>query len=150
MIEQCASARDYTNISVGVVDQNVAAFALSQMCVHGLLHRNLTLARTNLAILTGYVEKWRAKGWCEWTRPVAGTTAFVKFLRGGRAIDAVDFCRRLHEEVGVMFLPGDRGFGVRDGEKYEGFVRIGYVPETKVLEEGLKICDEWMEKEWNR
>jgi len=81
--------------------------------------------------------------------PVAGTTAFVKFTRDGRVVDAVEFCMRLQAQTGVMFLPGDRGFGDSNGEKYEGYVRIGYVPETTVLVEGLRLCDEWMGKHWH-
>jgi len=149
LIEQCASARDYTNISVSIVDQQVAAFALSPMCVHGLLHRNMGLARKNLAILTGYVEKWIVRDWAEWKKPVAGTTAFIRFMRDGTPVQAVEFCKRLQEETGVMFLPGDRGFGDKDGQKFDGFVRIGYVPDTKVLEEGLAVCHKWMMKNWN-
>lgn len=115
-----------------------------------LLDRNMKLAAGNLEILSSYVDRWAALGWAQWTRPVAGTTAFVRFVREGRAVQAVEFCKRLQAETGVMFLPGDRGFGDNGegGKRYEGYVRIGYVPERKVLDEGLRVCDAWMEREW--
>ena len=110
----------------------------------------MKLAAGNLQILSSYVERWAAPGWAQWTRPVAATTAFVKFMRDGKPVQAAEFCKRLQAETGVMFLPGDRGFGNRGegGKRYEGYVRIGYVPERKVLEEGLRVCDAWMEREW--
>jgi len=150
LLELFASARDYTNISVSIADQAVAAFALSPTCLPALLDRNMKLAAGNLQILSSYVERWAARGWAQWTRPMAATTAFVEFMRDGRAVQAVEFCKRLQAETGVMFLPGDRGFGNQSegGKRYEGYVRIGYVPERKVLEDGLRVCDEWMEREW--
>jgi len=150
LLELCAAARDYTNISVSIADQAVAAYALSPSCLPSLLDRNIKLAAGNLQILSSYVERWLALGWAQWTRPVAGTTAFVKFMREGKAVQAVEFCKRLQAETGVMVLPGDRGFGDQSdgGKRYEGYVRIGYVPERKVLEGGLKVCHAWMEREW--
>ncbi|KAG8533197.1 uncharacterized protein KY384_001980 [Bacidia gigantensis] len=120
IMSACAMARDFTTISVSQLDDQVAAFALSQDCIHNLLSRNLKLAKTNLALLEQFVDshKWA----CQWTRPVAGTTAFIKFVKMGRAVDDVVFCKDLIDKTGVMFCPGSHCFG--DGEDLRGYVRV--------------------------
>ncbi|KAJ6092170.1 hypothetical protein N7467_004139 [Penicillium canescens] len=141
IIEACASARDYTLISVGQIDDGVAAHALSSPCVENLLQRNLQLARQNLDALESFVNEfsWAVK----WTRPQAGTTAFIKFVdREGRAIDDVVLCQRLQETTGVMLVPGSQCFG--GGVDFHGFVRVGYVPEHEVMVDGLQALRKFM------
>lgn len=104
VIEQCQIARDYTTISVSKIDQKVAEFALSPDTIHGLLGRNIQLAKANLEILDRFVMKHDE--YCSYVKPVAGTTALVKFERDGKAVDASAFCKALQEKTGVMFLPG--------------------------------------------
>lgn len=144
LIEACANSRDYTTISVGQIDDAVASFALAPECIHNLLKRNLELARTNLAILEKFIDSHR---WaCEWVKPKAGTTAFVRFTKMGKPINDVVFCETLQEKSGVMFVPGSRCFG--GGEEFQGYVRIGYVCETEVLEKGLEALRTFMEDEY--
>ncbi|KAJ5928267.1 hypothetical protein N7466_007223 [Penicillium verhagenii] len=144
IIEACASSRDYTTISVGQIDDAVASFALAPECIHNLLRRNIDLGRTNLEILEKFIESHR---WaCDWVKPRAGTTAFVRFAKMGRPIDDVAFCEKLQEESGVMFVPGSRCFG--GGEDFQGYVRIGYACETDVLEKGLEALREFMEESY--
>ena len=133
IIEACAQGRDYTTISVSQINDQIASYALSPDCIHNLLGRNIKLAKTNLDILERFLEQHR---WaCGWVKPVAGTTAFVKFTREGREVDDVSFCKLLQEHTGVMVCPGSHCFG--NGEDFKGYVRIGYVCETDVLTEGL-------------
>ncbi|OQE22379.1 hypothetical protein PENSTE_c010G06593 [Penicillium steckii] len=144
LIESCANSRDYTTISVGQIDDAVASFALAPECIHNLLKRNLELARTNLAILEKFIDSHR---WaCGWVKPKAGTTAFVRFTKMGKPINDVAFCETLQEKSGVMFVPGSRCFG--GGEEFHGYVRIGYVCETEVLEKGLEALRTFMEDEY--
>ena len=142
IIEKCAEARDYTTISVSILDQQVAAFALDQNCIHSLLGRNIALARTNLELLERFVIKHDE--YCTWVKPVAGTTAFIKFSRDGKPVDAREFCKQLQEKSGVMFLPGDCF-----GEEFKGYVRIGYVNRTDVVKEGLEQARLFMRKEFD-
>jgi len=87
---------------VSQLDDQIAAFALDQNCIHGLLSRNIQLAKRNLEILDRFVDSFR---WaCEWIRPVAGTTAFVKFSKMGQEVDDVAFCQKLMEDTGVMLV----------------------------------------------
>lgn len=139
IIERCAEARDYTAISVSQLDQQVATVALSPATASSLIRRNVTLARTNLILLEEFVQRHSVH--CEWVKPVAGTTAFVKMLRNRHPVDASDFCKRLQEETGTMMLPGDFGFG----KEFSGYVRIGYVPDTEVLRQGLAQVTAFME-----
>ncbi|KAJ5090945.1 hypothetical protein N7532_009629 [Penicillium argentinense] len=144
LVEACASARDYTTISVGQIDDAVASYALAPECIHNLLKRNLELARTNLAILEKFVDSHR---WgCEWIKPKAGTTAFVRFTKMGKPVNDVVFCEMLQEKSGVMLVPGSLCFG--GGEDFHGYVRIGYVCETEVLEKGLEALGQFMEDEY--
>ncbi|KAJ5092953.1 hypothetical protein N7456_008814 [Penicillium angulare] len=145
IIESCASSRDYTTISVGQIDDAIASFALAPECIHNLLQRNIELGRTNLEILEKFIESHR---WaCEWVKPRAGTTAFVRFAKMGKPVDDVAFCEKLLEETGVMFVPGSLCFGGR--EDFHGYVRIGYVCETEVLEKGLEALREFMDEDYD-
>ena len=140
IIEACAQARDYTTISVSQIDDQIAAFALSSDCIHGLLQHNIQLAKRNLEILERFVESHR---WaCEWVRPVAGTTAFIRFINMGTPVDDVTLCEALMDQIGVMLVPGSKCFG--DGVDFKGFVRFGFCCETSVLEEGLEKMAKFM------
>lgn len=143
IIEKLQQARDYTTISVSKLDQAVAAFALDPDVIHALLGRNIQLAKANLELLERFVVKHDE--YCSYVKPVAGTTAFVKFERDGRPIDAKVFCSALQEKTGVMFLPGDVGFG----EEFKGYVRIGFVNKTEVVREGLDAARQFMRKEFD-
>ncbi|KAH7327361.1 pyridoxal phosphate-dependent transferase [Rhexocercosporidium sp. MPI-PUGE-AT-0058] len=132
IIEAVASARDYTTISVSQLDDRVASYALSGSVLHALLGRNIKLAKTNVAMLEKFIDRWSDV--CSWVKPTSGTTALVKFEKDGKPVDDVQFCVDVIEKTKVMFLPASKCFG----QEFKGQVRIGFVCETKVLEEGLK------------
>jgi len=139
-VEQIAEARHYTMISVSQLDEQVAAFALDPNTVHSLLSRNIQLAKKNLEILEKFVIK--NDDACEWVKPKAGTTAFVRFHRDGQPVDSVDFCEKLLEKTGVLFVPGSYCFG----EDFKGYVRIGYVNHTDTVKEGLDKVTQFVRK----
>lgn len=139
LIETIAAARHYTTISVSQLDEQVAAFALHSSTVHGLLARNIQLARTNIALLEKFVLKNDDE--CEWVKPVAGTTAFIRFHREGKPVDSVDFCKKLLEKTGVLFTPGSCF-----GEEWKGYVRVGFVNHTEVVEPGLNEATKFVRK----
>ncbi|KAB8232888.1 putative aminotransferase [Aspergillus alliaceus] len=147
IIEACASVRHYTIIAVGQLDDSVATLALSTPTVNNLIERNIQLARQNLAALDIFIKEFE---WAtEWTRPRAGTTAFVKFVnRDGKPIDEVAFCQQLLKQKGVMFVPGSQCFG--GGVDFKGYVRIGYVPENQVMIDGLQALREFMRNEYEQ
>ena len=145
IIETCAGARHYTTIAVSMLDQAIAAEALSENCIHTLLRRNIHLAKTNLAILDNFIEEHR---WaCSWVKPVAGTTAFVKFAKMGKVLDDESFCETLQQKTGVLFCPGSKCFGASND--WKGYVRIGFCCETTVLEQGLAALRSFMEEDFD-
>jgi aspartate/methionine/tyrosine aminotransferase len=143
IIEKLAEARHYTTLSVSHLDDHVAAYGLHPDTVHSLLARNIKLAKTNLALVEKFVIKNDEA--CEWIKPHAGTTAFIKFHRDGAPVDPVDFCSRLLDKTGVLFLPGDYGFG----KEFKGYVRLGFVCHTNVLKEGLDLVTKFLRKEFD-
>lgn len=142
LIETIASARHYTTISVSALDEQVAAFALHSSTVHGLLARNIELAKKNMALLEKFVLKNDEE--CEWVKPVAGTTAFIKFHREGKPVDSVDFCKKLLEEAGVLFTPG-----TCFGNEWKGYVRVGFVNATEIIEPGLTAATKFVRKNFD-
>ncbi|KAJ5267649.1 aminotransferase [Penicillium angulare] len=121
IIEACASTSHNTVISVSQVDDQIATFALDSPSVNSLLARNITLAQRKLAALDEFVTE--SKWVCQWTRPQAGTTAFIRFTdKGANLVDDVEFCKQLQQQTGVMFVPGSQCFG--GGVDFKGFVRF--------------------------
>jgi len=115
--------RDYSVISVGMVDDILAAIALEAK--DALLARNRAIVRENLAILDAWVADEPA---VDYVRPASGTTALLRY-----AVDlpSEDLCVRLVEEEGVMFTPGS-------ALDAEGYLRIGYANHAPVLRLGLE------------
>ena len=134
VIEACASARDYILIFIGQIDDRVATYALSKPYMDNLIQRNLQLANQNLEAVDAFASEFT---WAvSWTCPLAGTTAFVKFVnRDGRPINDVVSCQRLQGQFRVMLVPGSQCFG--GGIDFRGYVRIGYVKELETLLNGL-------------
>ncbi|KAH7018353.1 pyridoxal phosphate-dependent transferase [Microdochium trichocladiopsis] len=149
-----ASARDYTTISVSQIDDQLARYALSKDVRPQLAQRNIELAKTNLDILAAFVEGPVGREVCDWVKPNAGTTAFIRFFaRSGevqddgkrierRPVDDVAFCRDLLDKTKVMFVPGSLCFG--EGKDFRGYVRIGYVCHTDVLRGGVAALEDYV------
>lgn len=144
LIEAFASTRDYTTISVSQLDDAVAAYALNNNVIHALLGRNIQLAKTNLKLLDDFVDSWSK--FCDWVKPVAGTTAFVYFRLNKKPVDDEKLCLDVLQKTKVMLVPGSKCFG--GGEDFKGCVRFGYVCETDVLREALRKLDKYMDEEY--
>ncbi|KAK0668322.1 putative aminotransferase [Cercophora samala] len=143
IITSVAHARDYTTISVSQLDDQVASYALSEPILKPLLDRNMQLARTNLEILSKFVEKYELV--CSWVKPTAGTTALIQFSKGGLVpVHDPDFVLDVLDKTKVLFMPASPCFGL--GRDFKGYVRIGYVSETDVLEKALEALGGYVEK----
>lgn len=114
--------RDYTTISVGVVDDWLASVALQN--ADRLLDRARRITRRNASVVDAWVA---AEPAISWVRPAAGTTALLRY---DLPIGSETFCRRLLEEIGVLLVPG-AAFGI------EGTVRLGFANPEADLAEGL-------------
>ena len=115
--------RDYTTISMGMIDDLLAALALEHS--DAILARSRAIVRTNLEILDRWVASEPA---ITYVKPAAGTTALLRYAPD---LPSQEFCLRLLETTGVLFTPGS-AFEV------EGTVRIGYANNEAVLVEGLR------------
>ena len=116
--------RDYNTISVGMLDDHLAAIALEHS--DRILARSRAVVRTNLAA----VDRWiAAEPASEYVRPRAGTTALLKYAA---AMPSREFCIRLLEQTGVLFTPGS-------ALDMEGYVRIGYANNLHAIEAGLEL-----------
>ncbi|PYE85611.1 aminotransferase [Pseudoroseicyclus aestuarii] len=123
VLEAVSHHRDYTTISVGMIDDHLAAIALEG--ADRILARSRAITRTNLRIL----EEWaKDEPRITFTRPGGGTTALLRY-DGTMGSEA--FCLALLEETGVLLTPG-AAMGA------EGHLRIGYACATTVLREGLE------------
>ena len=114
--------RDYTTISVGIIDELIASIALEHK--DALIARNRGIVRANLAI----VEAWAAtEPLISWLQPAGATVTLLNY-----ALDMTSetFCTRLLEEEGVLLTPGSV-FGM------EGSVRRGFGNGTETLIAGL-------------
>jgi aspartate/methionine/tyrosine aminotransferase len=130
-IDQVMIHRDYNTISVGVIDDYFASLALENS--HKVLARSHAITRTNLEILSEWVDQ---EPLISWVRPNSGTTALLKY---GLEMPSRDFCIALLQESGVMFTPGSV-------MEMEGYVRIGYANPTAVLKEGLIRVSDFLAK----
>ena len=114
--------RDYTTISVGMLDDHFATLALDHK--DAVLARSQRITRGNLAILSDWVD---AEPLISWVRPRSGTTALLKYAH---PMPSRDLCIALLAETGVMFTPGS-------AMDMEGHLRIGSACGTDVLRQGL-------------
>jgi aspartate/methionine/tyrosine aminotransferase len=122
VLEAVSRHRDYSVISVGMVDDLLASIALEAR--DALLGRNRAIVRENLATLDAWVT---AEPGISYVKPRSGTTALLRYQAD---LSSESLCLRLLETEGVLFTPG----GALD---IEGYLRIGYANNATVLREGL-------------
>ena len=122
VIEAVARHRDYTTISVGMIDEHFAAMAIEAK--DKVLARSHAITRQNLAILDAWVE---GEPRISYVKPRSATIALLKY---DLDMDSVTFCARLLAETGVLLVPGS-------ALDVEGYARIGYANDPEVLRAGL-------------
>lgn len=121
--------RDYNTISVGMVDDHLAAIALEAR--DAILARSRAISRTNLAILSDWVDR---EPRIDWIKPRGGTIAMLKY---SLQMSSEALCLDLLQKTGVMLTPGS-AFDM------EGYVRIGYCNNEAVLREGLVRMSDYL------
>jgi aspartate/methionine/tyrosine aminotransferase len=123
VLEPVSRHRDYSVISVGMVDDLLATLALE--AAPAMLERNRAIVRGNLALLDAWIAEEPRIGY---VRPRSGTTAFLRYDVPGLSSEA--FCTGLLEAESVLLVPGE-AFDIED------HVRIGYANDPEVLVAGL-------------
>ena len=126
----CLSHRDYSLISCGMLDEQIAALVLQNK--EKILARNIELVKTNLGLLLGWVKE---NPKFSLLPPKAGTTALIRY---DFDLDSASFCRGLLEQTGALVVPGDC-FGE------EKSFRLGYGCGTRELQEGLAKLSDYAE-----
>lgn len=116
--------RDYNTISVLMLDDCVAAYALSR--ADEILRRNHALCQRNLDLIDEFVRT--SGGLAQWVRPRGGSTCFVKVTS---ASSTMQLARLLVEQHRVLVVPGE----VFD---MPGWLRIGFGNANCAVAEGLK------------
>lgn len=124
ILEAVEIHRDYTTISVSLIDDLLASAALE--VAEAILERSRRITRENLAILDAWIS---GRDDVDYVRPASGTTALLRYSAG---LGSYDLCSRLLDSAGVLFTPG-AAFGV------EGTIRIGYADDAALLSEGLTL-----------
>lgn len=121
--------RDYTTISVGRIDDHLAALALEH--APAILARSRALLAANLAVVADWVA---GEPRIEWVLPAAGTTALLRY---DLPMTSHDLCRDLIERTGVLLTPGS-AFDL------EGYVRIGIGNNPQALAAGLARLSDYL------
>lgn len=121
--------RDYNTISVGMLDDHFACIALESR--EAILGRSRAICKNNRAMLDAWVAK---EPLISYIKPKSGTIALLKY---DIDMPSREFCVQLLEAKGVMFTPGSV-------LEMEGYVRIGYANNAKVLKEGLAKVSEFL------
>jgi aspartate/methionine/tyrosine aminotransferase len=129
VLEAVEVHRDYSTISVSMVDDYFATLALRH--ADRILARSRDIVRRNLARLEAWVDAEPRAGM---VTPRAGTTALVAIDTG---LSSRELCERLLSESGVLFTPGS-AMGM------EGYLRIGYACATEDLDAGLARVSAWL------
>lgn len=129
VLQRCMVHRDYTTISVGMVDDYLAALALEHR--DAILRRSRAIVRENLGVLEAWIA---AEPQVTYVKPHAGTTALLKY---DSALPSRDVCRRLLDATGVLLTPGS-------AMDAEGWLRIGYANSRAVLEAGLERVSDFL------
>jgi len=128
-LQEVSIHRDYTTISVGVIDDYLSAIALENR--DAILARSRQMTRANLAMLDEWVSK---EPLISYIKPKSATVALLKYDLG---ISSRDFCVKLLESKGVMLTPGS----VMD---MEGYLRIGFANSTQSMKIGLEKLSEFL------
>ncbi len=131
LLEPAAQLKDYTTICSAAPSEFLGRIAVAAGTE--LVGRNLSLVRSNLALLEEFVSRHSQR--MQLPPGMGGSVVFPRFVDG---TSASDFSQRLLDERNLLLLPGDL-FGMPSE-----FFRIGLGRED--LDEGLTVVEKELEK----
>lgn len=141
----CRKSRSIASLRGSTFDETVAAEALSDRCIHALLAKNIRLLQTNLELLEGFIEE---HSWaCSWVKPLAGTTAMIKFHKMGKPVDSERFCLQLLEQAGLHVCPASKCFG--NNRDFRGYVRVALGRSTQEVKAAIEAWNAFMEESFD-
>ena len=130
LLAACEVHRDYTTISVGMVDDYLATLALG--VTDQILARGRRITSANLAVLDDWIDRQPLR----YIRPLSGTTALLGYNGGP---PSYDLCEQLLSDTGAMLTPGSI-MGM------EGQLRIGFGNPVAEFAAGLSEMDGWFDR----
>lgn len=144
IINACRRRTRLTSGPVSKLDEAVAAEALSDRCIHGLLAKNIKTCQTNLEALQAFIDE---HNWaCTWVKPVAGTTGLIKFHKMGKPVDEEAFCSALHSQQGILVVPVNTGLG--DRSDLRGHIRVAFAAPPPEFNAALEAWKSFMEESY--
>ncbi|EEU41203.1 uncharacterized protein NECHADRAFT_83376 [Fusarium vanettenii 77-13-4] len=144
IIHRVSVLRDYTTISVSLLDDSVASFALSEEVLPRLMERNLKLCAESITLIDEFVKRNSQR--CRWTKPKGSGVAFVQILNKDKSpSDDLDFSKKLVEEAGIVVLPGSYSFAEEGANDLKGYLRIE-IGSPGRLREALVALEEFVHK----
>jgi aspartate/methionine/tyrosine aminotransferase len=140
----CQRTRRLKSTAASMLDEAVAAEALSDRCIHTLLARNIKLCQTNLELLEAFIQE---HSWaCSWIKPQAGTVAMLKWHKMGKPIDSEKFCLRLLEQAGLLLYPARQSSG--NSQALRGYMRVAFGGSTEDFKAALAAWKAFMEEDF--
>lgn len=128
--EMLWSYHDFTTIAPSVLSDRLARIALTPKAHQRLATRARLILNENLDLVTRWVND--LGGRVAWVPPKAGA---ITFLRYQPSINSTEFATRLRKGYSVLVVPGDHF-------QLDGYIRIGYGGDKRILEEGLRRTGE--------
>lgn len=132
VLQDCLSRRDYNTISVGMLDDLLAAWALSEY--QKLIDYNTALCQETLSFLDTFVTS--SNGAISYVKPQGGTTTFLQ-INGVPGSDTGKFCREFIAAKSTLIVPG---------ETFDrpGFIRVGFGNEPEEFKAGLNRLKDYL------
>lgn len=145
IISACNQKKPFITPSISKLDETVAAEAVSDRCIHALLARNIRLCQANLDLLEAFINE---HSWaCSWVKPLAGTTALLKFHKMGKPIDSEAFCDALLLHSGLLIGPAATYHG--EAVDLRGYVSVAFGGPTIQFEAALAAWTLFMEERYD-
>lgn len=131
LLQRIVTARDYTTISVSRIDDGVANFALSPQVLPRILEKNLSVCKSSIALLEGFVA--RNSDRVRWTKSTGGGTAFLKIVNpDGNPVEDAQLAVKLLQEESISVIPGGECFGDGAQGDFKGYIRVTLGEETRL------------------
>ncbi|KAB8067425.1 pyridoxal phosphate-dependent transferase [Aspergillus leporis] len=142
-IGRLTQIRNYTTISVGLVDEIIAAEALSSRCRQRLIQRSLDMAKINLAFLAQFISKHQR---ITWTPTHASTSTLIRLhSKDGSPINDHAFALKFMKANNILFCPASLCFEEYDQDSLQGYLRLGFVMCPEAFRYGMEKLADFLE-----
>lgn len=132
LVDDVMTHRDYSTISVGMIDDHIASIALASAPT--ILDRNRSLVRNNNATVDAWID---GQDGVSWIRPQGGTIGLLHYATPRLSHE---LCVELLSETGVLLTPGS-------ALDAEGTLRLGYANNPTILEAGLDRLGTYLDRQ---